>query len=116
MMTDFGCSRRKDGVIVETGDRLDQAGVSVRDWFRAGGNVLNVQIHAQTAVPADSWTMSAYDKAGTLLTSGRVGGPRARAGDTIWIKIAVPYRDLFEKADRIVIDVDTSAPSSPASP
>jgi hypothetical protein len=74
--------------------------------------VLDVQIHSQAEIPADSWTMSAYDKAGTLLKSGRIAGPRTRIGDTIWIKLSTPYRDLFDKADRVVIGADVQLSGS----
>jgi hypothetical protein len=106
-----GCQKRKDGVIVETSDRLEKAGVVIRDWRRSGLGTLDVQIFSQTEIPANSWTLAAYDKAGTLLTSGRVLGPRARVGDTVWIRASTPYRDLFDKADRVVIGVNVVAPS-----
>ena len=106
-----GCSQRKDGVIVEASDQLDKAGVVIRDWRRSGYGTLDVQLFSQTEIPANSWTLAAYDKSGALLTSGRVLGPRARVGDTVWIRASTPYRDLFDKADRVVIGVDVVAPS-----
>jgi hypothetical protein len=107
-LLDTACGRRKDGIIVETSDTLDRAGVVVRDWRRSGMGILDVQIYSQAEIPANSWTMSAFDKAGTLLKSGSIAGPRTRVGDTIWIKLSTPYRDLFDKADRVVIGADVN--------
>ena len=109
-LLEAGCLKRKDGVIVETSEQANKAGVVVRDWRRSGVSTLDVQIFSQTDVPANSWTLSAYDKAGTLLTSGRVLGPRARVGDTVWIRATTPYHDLFDKTDRFVIGLDVVAP------
>jgi hypothetical protein len=111
-LLDVACGRRKDGIIVETSDTLDKAGVVVRDWRRSGMGILDVQIYSQADIPANSWTLSAFDKAGTLLTSGRISGPRARVGDTFWMKLSTPYRDLFDKADRVVIGADVNLAGS----
>jgi hypothetical protein len=110
---DASCGRRKDGIIVEVSDQLDRGGVAVRDWRRSGMGVLDVQIYSRMNIPANSWTLSAYDKAGNLLTSGRVNGPRAREGDTVWLKLSTPYRDLFDKADHVVIGADLTKPPTP---
>jgi hypothetical protein len=112
-LMDASCGRRKDGILVDVSDELNREGVAIRDWRRSGMGVLDVQIFSHRDIPANAWTLAAYDKAGTLLTSGRVMGPRARQGDLIWIRLTTPYRDLFDKADRVVIGADFSAPSAP---
>ena len=104
---------RKDGVIVELTDQLADSGAVVRDWRRSGMGVLDVQIFTATAVPGTAWTLAAYDKDGRLLTSGRVLGPQARDGDTVWLRLTMPQRDLFDKADRVVVGADPSAPVPP---
>ena len=109
-IVDVSCSRRKDGVIVEISDDLSPYGVAVRDWRRSGEGALDVQIFTAIAIPAEAWTLAAYDKDGNLLTSGRVLGPKARENDTVWIKLQTQYRDLFDKADRVVVGVDFSPP------
>jgi hypothetical protein len=115
-LADTSCSKRKDGVIVEVSDDLAQSGVAVRDWRRSGMGVLDVQIFTKIAIPGNAWTLAAYDKEGKLLTSGRIlDGPRARQHDTVWIRLATPYRDLFDKADRVVVGADLSVPASPRS-
>lgn len=104
---------RKDGVIVEVSDQLAESGAVVRDWRRSGMGVLDVQIFTATAVLGTAWTLTAYDKDGKLLTSGRILGPRARDGDTVWLRLTTPQRDLFDKADRVVVGADPSAPVPP---
>jgi hypothetical protein len=110
LLADAACSHRKDGVIVEISDDLAPYGVAVRDWRRSGEGVLDVQIHTPIAIPPEAWTLAAYDKAGNLLTSGRILGPRARENDTVWIQLQTPYRDLFDRADRVVVGASFSSP------
>jgi hypothetical protein len=114
-LVDTSCSRRKDGIIVEISDELAESGVAIRDWRRSGLGVLDVQISTAIPIPGQAWTLAAFDKDGKLLTSGRVLGPQAREHDVVWIRLATPYRDLFDKADRVVIGADFSAaPPQPA--
>ncbi|HMF10825.1 MAG TPA: hypothetical protein VKE94_00920 [Gemmataceae bacterium] len=110
---DTSCSKRKDGVIVEISDELAKSGVAVRDWRRSGLGVLDVQIFTEVAIPGNAWTLAAYDKDGNLLTAGRIAGPKARVGDTVWIRLATPYRDLFDKANRVVVGADLTRHARP---
>ncbi|HMF12735.1 MAG TPA: hypothetical protein VKE94_10530 [Gemmataceae bacterium] len=114
-LVDTACSKRKDGVIVEVSDELAQSGAAIRDWRRSGMGVLDVQVFTEIPIPGNAWTLAAYDKEGKLLTSGRISGPRARERDTVWIRLATPYRDLFDKADRVVVGADLSVPAYPSS-
>ena len=112
-LVDTSCSRKKDGILVEISDELADHGVAVRDWRRSGLGVLDVQIFTSVPIPGYAWTLAAYDKNGKLMTSGRVLGPQAREQDIVWIRLATPYRDLFDKADRVVVGADfTASPQS----
>ncbi|HMF13708.1 MAG TPA: hypothetical protein VKE94_15425 [Gemmataceae bacterium] len=116
VLVDTSCSRRKDGVIVEVSDELGQSGAAIRDWRRSGMGVLDVQVFTPVPVAGNAWTLAAYDKEGKLLTSGRIlDGPRARERDTVWIRLSTPYRDLFDKADKVVVGADLSVSASPSS-
>jgi hypothetical protein len=108
-LLDTSRSRRKDGILVEPSDELAESGVAIRDWRRSGLGVLDVQISTPIQIPGHAWTLAAYDKNGKLLASGRVLGPQARERDVVWIRLATPYRDLFDKADTVVIGADFSA-------
>ena len=108
-LVDTSCSRRKDGILVEISDELAESGVAVRDWRRSGLGVLDVQIFTPIPIAGHAWTLAAYDKNGKLLTSGRVLGPQARERDVVWIRLTTPYRDLFDKADNVVVGADFSA-------
>jgi hypothetical protein len=110
LFVDAACSHRKDGVIVEISEDLAPYGVVVRDWRRSGEGALDVQVSTAIAIPSEAWTLAAYDKNGNLLTSGRIRGPKARENDTVWIRLETQYRDLFDRADRVVVGANFSPP------
>jgi hypothetical protein len=100
------CTRRKDGVIVQVSDQLQQAGVEVRDWRRNGANSISVQLFSPTPIPGNAWAVAIYDKDDNLLwASNRMNGPEMRARDIIWLRFDGPFVDLMNRADRVIVSI-----------
>jgi hypothetical protein len=102
--------RRKDGLLVEVSEELQNAGVEVRDWRRNGPSSLSVQLFSPTPIPGNAWAVAVYDKDDNLLYArNRLTGPPMRERDVIWLRFDGPFVDLLDKAYRVVVSVQLQA-------